>query len=279
MKSMKRSVNDKLLLNYDVSSSVVAFSTKRGDLTDADSPYSAFNVNPYCGDDLDRVVEAQKSLASIIGTGCDKLIIPHQVHGKKVLVVDEHFMSLDKNDIEGYLEGIDAVMTNLKGVCVCISTADCVPVLIYDKRSGAVGAVHAGWRGTVQNIIDETISTMISVYGTQPKDCTAVIGPSISLDSFEVGDEVYDEFANAGFNMGRIAKRYPCGDDGVRTKWHIDLWEANRTQLLDSGLLPQSIEIAGVCTYKNYDKFFSARRLTIKSGRIVSGVMKIKENE
>lgn len=279
MTAMMQSVNDELLLIYDVSPSVVAFSTKRGRLTDADSPYSVFNANPYCGDDSGRVVEAQKSLASMICADCDKLIIPHQVHGKKVLVVDERFLLLGKSDRVDKLDGVDAVMTNLKGVCVCISTADCVPVLICDKRSGAVAAVHAGWRGTVQNIVAETVRTMIAVYGTRPEDCAAVIGPSISLDSFEVGDEVYDEFVNAGFDMERIAKRYPCSGDAAQTKWHIDLWESNRAQLLDAGLSPQSVEIAGVCTYRNYDKFFSARRLTIKSGRIVSGIMRIRENE
>lgn len=276
---MTRSVDDNQLLCYDVSPGVVAFSTKRGNLVTVDSPYSGFNANPFCGDDFTKVADAQNYLASMIGTGCDKLIIPHQVHGKEVLAIDEKFLSLDLMSRKARLDGIDALVTNLKGVCVCISTADCVPVLILDRRRGVVAAVHAGWRGTVKNIVGETIRTMIATYGTCPEDCAAVIGPSISLDSFEVGDEVYDEFANAGFAMERIARRYPCVTDNTQAKWHINLWEANRLQLLEAGVNNSNVMLANICTFINYDKFFSARRLTIKSGRMVSGIMRIKENE
>lgn len=273
---MIQSVDKNLLLRYDVSSDIVAFSTRRGCLTDADSPYSSFNANPYCGDDLNRVVASQKSLASMIGVGQDKLIIPHQVHGKRVLKVDELFMSQEQAEREKALDGTDALVSNLKGVCLCISTADCVPVLVYDKQSGAMAAVHAGWRGTVQNIVGATLALMADAYGTNPKDCHAVIGPSISLDSFEVGEEVYEEFAKAGFDMSAIARRYPCTGGPLTEKWHIDLWEANRIQLLDAGLLPQSVKVAGICTYKNYEEYFSARRLTIKSGRIITGIVRLQ---
>lgn len=272
---MMQSVDENLLLRYDVSSGIVAFSTRRGCLADAASPYSSFNANPYCGDDLSRVAVAQKSLAAMIGVGHDKLIIPHQVHGKRVLKVDEQFMSLEQTEREKTLDGTDALVSNLKGVCLCISTADCVPVLVYDEQSGAMAAVHAGWRGTVQNIVGAALSLMSDAYGTNPKDCHAVIGPSISLESFEVGEEVYDEFAKAGFDMSAIAHRYPCAGEPSTEKWHIDLWEANRIQVLDAGLLPQSVMIAGICTYKNYGEFFSARRLTIKSGRIITGIVRL----
>ena len=94
----------------------------------------------------------------------------------------------------------------------------------------------------------------------------AVVGPGISLESFEVGDEVYDEFGREGFPMEEIARRY--GE-----KWHIDLWKANTLQLEGEGVRSENIEVAGICTYKNYDRFFSARRLSINSGRILTGIM------
>jgi YfiH family protein len=128
-----------------------------------------------------------------------------------------------------------------------------------------VAAVHAGWRGTVGRIVEKTLETMKLHYGTEGKDVVACIGPSISLESFEVGDEVYAAFEEAGFDMSRIARRYE--------KWHIDLWEANRLQLLAHGVLPSHIELAGVCTYQCHEDFFSARRLGINSGRILSGIM------
>ena len=112
---------------------------------------------------------------------------------------------------------------------------------------------------------------MTGNYGCRTIDIHAIIGPGISLDSFEVGDEVYDTFKISGFGMERIAKRYPAANGGE--KWHIDLWEANRQQLLSCGLDERNIHLAAVCTYKEHDRFFSARRLGIKSGRIFNGAM------
>jgi YfiH family protein len=162
------------------------------------------------------------------------------------------------------LQDVDAVVTQLKDFCLCVSTADCVPILLYDKEKEVIAAVHAGWRGTVGRIVEKTIEVMKSQYGSEGKNIVACIGPSISLESFEVGDEVYAAFEEAGFDMTRIARRYE--------KWHLDLWEANRVQLLAHGVLPEHIEVAGICTFQHHEDFFSARRLGIKSGRILSGI-------
>ena len=101
-------------------------------------------------------------------------------------------------------------------------------------------------------------------YGTQPQQLVAQIGPGIHLDSFEVGDEVYDAFAQAGFDMESISKKYD--------KWHIDLPECNRLQLIAAGLLPQSIQVSPVCTFQQAADYFSARRLGINSGRIFTAI-------
>ena len=90
-------------------------------------------------------------------------------------------------------------------------------------------------------------------------------GPGISLDAFEVGDEVYQAFCEAGFPMERIARR--------DSKWHLDLWEANRLQLLEQGVPEAQVSVAGICTYRQNDRFFSARRQGIRSGRILSGIL------
>ena len=128
-----------------------------------------------------------------------------------------------------------------------------------------VAAIHAGWRGTVGRIVEKTIHVMKDIYHTDEKDIIACIGPGISLESFEVGDEVYQAFEEAGFDMSLIARKY--------AKWHIDLWEANRLQLLGLGVKEEHIEVAGICTYRAYESFFSARRMGIRSGRILSGIM------
>ena len=98
-----------------------------------------------------------------------------------------------------------------------VSTADCIPVLLYDTKHHAIAAIHAGWRGTVQRIVQHTLSMMRQVYDTSADDVYACIGPGISLKNFEVGDEVFERFAKAGFPLSSISVK--------KTKWHIDLPE------------------------------------------------------
>ena len=166
--------------------------------------------------------------------------------------------------------GMDAIITNLPQTCIGVSTADCIPILLYDAKQRVVAAVHAGWRGTVANIAKECTATMYNRYGCTVADIKAIIAPGISQEAFEVGDEVYDNFAEAGFPMRKIAKRYPATQG---EKWHIDLWEANRLQLIDTGIKEENITVTEICTYTRHEEFFSARRLGINSGRIFNGIM------
>ncbi len=263
-------------LKYNISANVVALSTKRH--LRISNPYSSFNLNPYCGDNPEKVARSREWFCERIGVSPDRLVMPHQVHGVEVRSVDNSFFSLSDNGRARCLEGVDALTTDLPNVFISVSTADCIPVLIYDERTRAMAAIHAGWRGTVQNIVGVTLRRMTDVYGTSPSDCHAVIGPGISLDSFEVGDEVYEAFRAQGFDMEQVARRYPSTDNATG-KWHIDLWEANRLQLLDSGVPSAQVQVAGICTYKNVDSYFSARRLGIASGRITTGIMRLSNCE
>lgn len=228
--------------------------------------YAGFNVTHYCGDDERTVAQARSTLCGELRIAVERLILPRQTHGCDVLCIDEQFLLLPVDEQTEILHAKDAVVTAVPHLCIGVSTADCVPVLMYDSVKGIVAAVHAGWRGTVAHIVEKTLSAMVERYSISPADVRAVIGPSISLDAFEVGDEVYEAFAAAAFPMERIARR-------MGGKWHIDLWEANRLQLLACGVPAASIEVSGVCTYTRCDEFFSARRLGIKSGRIFSGIM------
>jgi YfiH family protein len=271
-KTMKQG-RESLLLEYDDFPGMVAFSTKRGEVVNKDQPYSSFNANPFCGDREEDVVESQQYLAEVLGITREKLVIPHQVHGTEVLVVDDNYLLQQDAGKFEMLEGVDAVVTDRSGVCVCVSTADCVPLLVCDKRLGCIAAIHAGWRGTVQNIVGKTLSVMSESFGCEARDCQVLIGPSISLDSFEVGDEVYDKFAETGFDMAKIARRYPSVKDEGGMRWHIDLWEANCRLLQQCGIERKRINIAGICTFTHHEEFFSARRLGVNSGRIFSGIM------
>ncbi len=249
---------------YHLGEGVTAFSTTRqGGYSEG--RYGEFNMNPYCGDNEEAVRRNRELLCRLLGIDDDSLLMPHQIHQTKTAVVDEDMLRLPADERQKKLEGVDALMTDRAGVCIGVSTADCIPVLLYDKGHHTVCAIHAGWRGTVLRIVEKAVSRMTAVYGTRPIDIVAQIGPGISLDSFEVGDEVYDAFTREGFPMEAISKRYE--------KWHIDLPECNRLQLLSSGVPADRISVSPVCTFKQSDTFFSARRLGINSGRIFTGAL------
>ena len=178
----------------------------------------------------------------------EDLALPRQVHSDNVCWMKE----------PGRPEQTDAVITDQPGLCVCVKTADCIPVLLYDTRKRIVAAVHAGWRGTVARIVQKTIRQM---QAQSPDDLHAIIGPGISLEWFEVGDEVYEDFKAEGFPMERIAKKI--------SRWHIDLWEANRWLLEKQGVT--DIFVEGTCT-RTSENFYSARRETLNTGRNYNGI-------
>lgn len=252
------------LVYYDLHEDVVGFSTTRQGGCSVGN-YAAFNINHYCGDNEEAIRVNRGLLCKTLGISDERLILPHQVHRTEVARIDEAFFQCSATEQAQRLEGIDAVMTELRGVCIGVSTADCIPILLYDSRHRAIAAIHAGWRGTVSRIAEKALGEMSAAYGTQPQDVTAQIGPGISLDSFEVGDEVYEAFAAAGFAMHDISER--------RGKWHIDLPECNRRQLVAMGVPATRISMSGICTVKEHTRFFSARRLGIQSGRIYTGIL------
>lgn len=181
------------------------------------------------------------------------IMIPRQTHSTNVCYVD----------FAGEVPDTDAVITDKAGLCIAVKTADCIPVLLYDSCRHLIAAVHAGWRGTVGRIVEKTLRQMQSRAG----DVSAIIGPGISLESFEVGDEVYEQFLQAGFPMGRLAERFPS-TDGER--WHINLKDANRWLLEQNGIT--RILVSDIDTLTS-PHFYSARRDTINTGRNINGIM------
>ena len=249
---------------YDMGQEVVAFTTTRGGGCSTGN-YASFNINRYCGDTDDHISHNRKLLCDVLGIDDKHLIMPHQVHKTEIAVIDHAFLDMDSAKRQLRLEGVDALMTNIPGLCIGVSTADCIPILLYDADHHAGCAVHAGWRGTASRIVEKAVETMKTLHGSEPKLLKAQIGPGISLDSFEVGDEVYEEFRQAGFNMPDISLRMD--------KWHIDLPECNRLQLLDVGVPDKSITMSNICTFNHPDRYFSARRLGINSGRLFTAIM------
>lgn len=244
------------LTYYNMGTGVTAFSTTRQGGCSTGN-YAAFNINGYCGDDEVHIAANKVALCGLLGIDSNRLVMPHQVHDCVVRRID--------GPQQGVIEGVDAVMTDVPQLCIGVSTADCIPVLLYDSTHRAISAVHAGWRGTVLRIVQKAVEAICDAYGTAPADLQAVIGPGISLDSFEVGDEVYDQFLSAGFDMQPISRR--------EAKWHIDLPMCNRLQLMETGVPADHIQMTNICTYQQYDRYFSARRLGIQSGRIYTGIL------
>lgn len=265
-----------MLKEYTIADSVVAFSTTRQGGVSLGA-YSSFNINEYCGDTAEHIAENRRLLAQRLGIAPDHIILPHQVHGAEVRQIGADFLQLPENERRMIVEGVDALVTNRRGICIGVSTADCIPVLLYDEVHHAVAAIHAGWRGTVQRIVQTTIDMMHLYYHTQPSELRAIIGPGISRDSFEVGDEVYEEFLQEGFDMAVVACQRPNmkkeGSVDQPLKWHIDLPQCNALLLCQSGVPADRIQSSGICTYQRSNQFFSARQLGIQSGRIFTGIM------
>jgi len=138
--------------------------------------------------------------------------------------------------------------------------------LFYDPCKKVVAAAHAGWRGTCGRIAEKTVRTLMQKSDSKPEDIRVVIGPSISAEVYQVGKEVIESFEAAGFDISKIIIK-------KNDTYFLDLWKANEMTLTENGISNNNIEIAGICTFTEHEKYFSARRLGIKSGRMLSGIM------
>lgn len=267
------------LLYYDLAEGVTAFSTtRRGGMSQGN--YAEFNINSFCGDDEVLIEMNLSLLAKELDVDDKNIFLPQQCHETNCYWIEQSFLKLPRVTQHQQLAGIDALVTSLPGICIGVSTADCIPILLFDVRHRVAGAVHAGWRGTLRGIVQKVIDGMRSEFGTDPADLVAQVGPGISLKNFEVGDEVYDDFSRAGFRMCLISRRLPSPRrDGSESapntplKWHIDLPLCNDLQLREAGVLPEHIRQSDICTYDHADDFFSARRLGTDCGRIYTGII------
>lgn len=191
------------------------------------------------------------------------VVTAHQVHGIRVAIIDR--VGITREELEGY----DALVTDLP-VAIGIRTADCIPILLYDPVRRSVAAIHAGWRGTVQKIVNFTLEKMYEASGTEPKNLKAVIGPGISFENFQVGEEVPRLFKECGFPLDLIWKWDGSPVPGtMRGGHHIDLKMANRWLLEESGVISSNINVSEICTYSDC-RLFSARREGTQCGRNIN---------
>jgi len=193
----------------------------------------------------------------------------HQVHGDRIAIIDRP--GLPREELEGY----DAFITRLEGCAIAARTADCIPILLYDAANRVVAAVHSGWKGTVLRISQKVVAEMAGRYGTAPEELSAVIGPGICRECFQVGPEVVEKFGEAGFDLKAIWRRNGERIEGdLATGDHLDLFEANRLLLVEAGLKPEKIQVSGLCTFED-ERFYSARRQGTLCGRNINAIQLI----
>lgn len=231
---------------------VVAFSTLRT-ATDPGAPYDGFSICHYTGDDPAHVSACREQLAAELGVAPQRLVVPRQTHSLRIAVVGPTTTEAD-------LEGVDALVTDLPGVALCISTADCAPVVIADPAAGVIAACHSGWRGTVGGIAVLTVGRMTEL-GADPRRMVAAIGPTICTGCFEVGEEVASQFD----------ERFV---DRSHTKPHVDLSACIASQLEATGIPRETIATACACSRCNPADYFSARRLGVASGRTATVILR-----
>jgi YfiH family protein len=217
-------------------------------------------LNPrFTGDSPEIFVNNRVLLAEKLMIKPEQLVFPRQTHTNCVAEI---------TDIpETEIKETDALVTNRTGICLCVQTADCVPILLFDPVNNVIAAVHAGWRGTVNKIAEIAVQKMVLIYNSSPKNIIAAIGPSISPEIYEVGNEVVEEVKKSIPNADILLHKNSSG------KYHVNLWEANRQVLLKNGLKEKNIEILGECSFTESSKYFSARKEGIATGRMVSGIM------
>lgn len=255
---------NKLLLlkfnNLDNESGIEHFiTTKFGGSSIAQ--FSSLNLSFKVGDRKNIVASNRSILAKTLEIPEEKILFPDQCHTNHIKVVEAGTSLQD-------LPETDALITQTTGLCLCVLTADCVPVLLFDPKEKVVAAIHAGWRGTVGRIVPRTIERMVKSFSSRPENIVAAIGPSISQRNYEVGNEVAEKFHVFFHDKPSIIKKKKEGG-----KYHIDLKEANKELLLRNGVKDKNLEISEKCTFDMPDLFFSARRDGLQSGRFATGIM------
>jgi YfiH family protein len=222
------------------------FTTRHGGVSQ--SPWESLNLGGGTGDDLARVESNWGRLRQETGLSFARV---RQVHGCRVVMRDDPAAPADD---------ADGVISVRPGLAACVLTADCVPILLGDPRTGAVAAVHAGWRGTLSRAAAQAVEALIREHGAHPENLLAAIGPAIGPCCYEVSPDLAERFvAEIGPSVSMVHPRTP----------RVDLWTANEVVLQEAGVPAERIEIIERCTACDAESFFSHRRDGSRTGRQV----------
>lgn len=230
------------------------------------------NLGLHVGDDPRQVLQNREGIAQEVGVPLDAWVAGNQVHGSTVTVVTQELKGRGARAQSDVLPDTDALITNVPGLALSTYAADCVPLLLWDEQKGAIGAAHAGWKGTVAKIGAKTVAKMAEQYGCDPKDLFVKIGPSIGACCYEVDGPVIGAVQEA-FGEAADALLSPNGNG----RSQLDLWKANELALLEAGVLPEHILREDHCTSCRVDTYFSHRREQGKTGRHAGVIALLQE--
>lgn len=231
-----------------------AFSTKIGGVSQG--PYASMNFRKDAEDTDENVEENYRRFFKAFGADWNKGVMVNQTHTIEVREITADMIRPDRSLREKIaFYDVDGMVTNVPGVTLITSYADCVPLYFLDPVHKAIGLSHSGRRGTVNRMGKVTLEKMKALYGTDPADVIACIGPSICQDCYEVGEEVAEEFFKA-FAPEEHDLILKTNDRG---RYQLDLWKANELILLQAGIKPEHLAVTDVCTCCNHDLLFSHR--------------------
>lgn len=205
--------------------------------------------------------DAWRTLAAAIGVAPDRVVSLNQVHGREVAVIGK--------EPPQERPSADALVSDAPDVGLVVRAADCAPLLIGDSRTGAVGAVHAGWRGTAARVAVAAVDALASEFGSHPADLIVAIGPAIGPCCYEVGPDLVDAFAAAGHERYLIDRWFLTPRD---RKMRLDVVGANRDQLILAGVCEENIYSSGLCTAMHLDVLTSFRREQNQAGRLAGAI-------
>lgn len=237
-------------------------STRQGGVSSGE--YDSLNLGNFSDESRENIIHNRQLLCDALNIPFNRLIGAHQVHGNSVKLVDNSLLDLEDSVRKASLEGFDALICQTPGICISATTADCVPILLFDPITRSIAAIHSGWRSTLNNIVGCTIDALKQNFGVKPTDLVAAVGPCISGAVYEVGCELESQFHINGFDTHQffIQKN--------EDKFLFNIRLAVQKQLETAGV--SDIEVSPHCTFSEPDLFFSARRQGIHSGRMLSGI-------
>jgi YfiH family protein len=205
-------------------------------------------------------------VAASLGVDADHLVRMHQVHGASVVVRRAGAPPVPP----AARPHADIVVSDDPSLVLAVQTADCVPLLVADRVTGAVAAAHAGWRGLAAGVPGATVAALAREFGSRPADLVAAVGPSIGAVRYEVGEEVRERFGAAGFPASQLERWLLRGRRPAH--WQFDGWRSAQDQLEAAGLTPDHIHVAAMCTATSPDLFCSYRRDGTGAGRIAGAI-------